>query len=47
MIVAAAHLSECRFLLTEDLQNRIQLNDLSVIDPFSISWEALVDQIEE
>jgi predicted nucleic acid-binding protein len=47
MIVAAAHLSECRFLLTEDLQNRMQLNDLTVIDPFSISWEALFKEIQE
>ena len=47
MIVAAAHLSECRFLLTEDLQNRMQFNDLTVIDPFSISWEALVEEIRE
>ena len=47
MIVAAAHLSECRFLLTEDLQNRMQFNDLTIIDPFSISWEALVEEIRE
>jgi|SRR5215469_648202 len=47
MIVAAAHLSECRFILTEDLQNRMQLDDLTVIDPFLISWEALVEEIQE
>jgi len=47
MIVAAANLNECRFLLTEDLQNRMQLNDLTVIDPFSITWEALVDEIQQ
>jgi len=40
MIVAAAHLSECRFLLSEDLQESIELNNVSVINPFSTSAEA-------
>jgi predicted nucleic acid-binding protein len=39
MIVAAAHLSECRFLLSEDLQESIELNNVSVINPFSTSAE--------
>lgn len=39
MIVAAAHLSECRFLLTEDFQERIELNNVTVINPFSTSPE--------
>jgi len=41
MIVAAAHLMECRYLLTGDLQEGAHLNKLVVINPFSISWEAL------
>ena len=47
MIVAAAHLSECRFLLSEDFQNRMQLNGLTVIDPFSTSWETLAEEIQK
>ena len=39
MIVAAAHLSESRFLLTEDFQESIQLNNVTVINPFSASPE--------
>jgi len=39
MIVAAAHLSECRVLLTEDLQEGIELNNIVVINPFSTSAE--------
>jgi hypothetical protein len=31
MIVAAAHLSQCQSLLTEDLQNGMRLNNLTVI----------------
>jgi predicted nucleic acid-binding protein len=45
MIVAAAHLSRCQFLLTEDLQNGMHLNDLTVIDPFSSSWETFAQEI--
>jgi predicted nucleic acid-binding protein len=41
MIVAAAQLSECRFLLTEDLQEGMSLNELTVINPFSTSWQGL------
>jgi predicted nucleic acid-binding protein len=39
MIVAAAHLSECRFLLTEDFQESIDFNNVAVINPFSASAE--------
>lgn len=41
MIVAAAQLIECRYLLTEDLQEGARLDNLVVISPFSISWETL------
>jgi predicted nucleic acid-binding protein len=41
MIVGAAQLMECRYLLTEDLQAGAHLNQLVVINPFSTSWEAL------
>ena len=41
MIVGAAHLMECRYLLTGDLQEGAQLNELIVINPFSTSWEPL------
>ena len=39
MIVAAAQLGECRFLLTEDLQEKIEFDKVTVINPFSISAE--------
>jgi predicted nucleic acid-binding protein len=45
MIVAAAHLSQCQFLLTEDFQDGMHLNSLTVIDPFSNSWETFVREI--
>jgi hypothetical protein len=47
MIVAAAHLSRCQFLLTEDLQNGMHLKDLTVIDFFSTSWEAFGQEIND
>jgi predicted nucleic acid-binding protein len=34
LIVAAANTTDCRFLLTEDLQDRQTLGELTVIDPF-------------
>jgi len=46
MIVAAAHLSRCQFLLTEDLQDRMHLSGMIVIDPFSTSWEAFAQESE-
>ena len=42
MIVAAAHLSQCQCLLSEDLQNGMRLNNLTVIDPFLTSWETFI-----
>ncbi len=39
MIVAAAQLRGCRFLLTEDLQEKIGFDKVTVINPFSISAE--------
>jgi predicted nucleic acid-binding protein len=47
LIVAAAHLSRCQFLLTEDLQNGMPLKDLTVIDPFSTSWEAFSQETND
>jgi predicted nucleic acid-binding protein len=44
MIVAAAHRSECRFLLSEDLQEGTSLNKLTVINPFSISPETFIQE---
>ena len=39
MIVAAAQLSGSRFLLTEDFQEKIKLNNVIVINPFKTSAE--------
>jgi hypothetical protein len=44
--MAAAHLSRCLFLLTEDLQDRMHLSGMIVIDPFSTSWEAFAQESE-
>jgi predicted nucleic acid-binding protein len=41
MIIAAAQLSECRYLLSEDLQEGTDLSDLRIINPFSTSWQSL------
>jgi predicted nucleic acid-binding protein len=45
MIVAGAHLSECRFLLTEDFQERVMLNNVTVLNPFSTSAETLLREL--
>jgi predicted nucleic acid-binding protein len=42
MIVAAAQLSESRFLLTEDFQEGIELDNVTVINPFATSAEAFI-----
>jgi predicted nucleic acid-binding protein len=47
MIASAAHLSECRYLLTEDLQGGMSLNKLTVINPFSTSWESFARETRE
>ena len=41
LIIAAAHLTDCRYLLTEDLQADQRYGDIRVIDPFRVSPEAL------
>jgi len=41
MIVAAAKVSSCRYLLTEDLQAEQNLDGVIVIDPFHTSPESL------
>jgi predicted nucleic acid-binding protein len=45
MIVAAAHLSECRFLLTEDFQESVDLNNVTIINPFSASAETFSHEL--
>ena len=37
LIVSAAKLTDCRFLLTEDLQSGQDLDGLKVISPFDVS----------
>jgi predicted nucleic acid-binding protein len=44
MIAASARLSRCDFLLTEDLQDGLRLDDLTVLNPFSTSWEAFIQK---
>ncbi len=41
LIVAAARLSECDYLLTEDLQHGQDLDGLVVIDPFAVAPDAI------
>ncbi len=43
LIVASAHLQECAYLLTEDLQHEQDLDGLIVIDPFKVEPERLVE----
>jgi predicted nucleic acid-binding protein len=47
MIVAAASVSGCRYLLSEDLQEGMSLKQLTVINPFSTSWEKFVPELRE
>lgn len=47
MIVAAAQLSESRFLLTEDFQERIKLNKVTVINPFETSAETFAREFTD
>ena len=47
MIVAAAQLSEIRFLLTEDFQERIKLNKVTVINPFQTSAETFAREFAD
>lgn len=41
LIVAAARVADCRFLLTEDLQHHQIFGDLTILNPFELSPEAL------
>lgn len=41
LIVAAAELAGCPYLLTEDLQAGQELSSLTVVDPFATSPAAL------
>ena len=41
LIVSAAQVASCRYLLTEDLQHNQQFEDVPVINPFLLSPEAL------
>ena len=42
LIVAAAQTAGCRYLLTEDLQENQELDDVVVVNPFTTDPEALV-----
>jgi len=41
LIVSAAQVAGCRYLLTEDLRERQELGNLTVVNPFHISPQAL------
>jgi predicted nucleic acid-binding protein len=41
LIVAAAQISECAYLLTEDLQHGQDLEGVKVVDPFLVAPDAL------
>ena len=42
LIVSAAHTAECRYLLTEDLQDKQDLGHVQVINPFHFLPEMLI-----
>jgi predicted nucleic acid-binding protein len=42
LIVAAAQVADCRFLLTEDLQDGQELGNVQVLDPFHHSPETVL-----
>ncbi len=42
LIVAAARLNDCRYLLTEDLQESQLLDHLEVINPFQRTFESIL-----
>jgi predicted nucleic acid-binding protein len=44
LIVAAAEVAECDYLLTEDLQADQQLDTLTVVDPFATTPEQLTSR---
>jgi predicted nucleic acid-binding protein len=41
LIVAAAQVASCRYLLTEDLQSGQVFGDVEIVDPFSRTFESL------
>ncbi len=42
LIVSAAKVAECRFLLTEDLQDTQELGKVRIISPFGITPESIL-----
>lgn len=47
LIVEAAKMADCRYLLTEDLQSGQDLGGLEVVNPFKTTPEALADRSTE
>ena len=43
LIVSAAQISDCRYLLSEDLQEAQEFDQLKVVNPFHIVPETLID----
>lgn len=41
LIISSALLMECDYLITEDIQHEQKIGNLTIIDPFLISWDAL------
>ena len=41
LVVSAAQLTDCRYLLTEDLQDNLRIGNVEVINPFRTSPEAI------
>jgi hypothetical protein len=42
LIVSAAQVAECRYLLTEDLQDTQELGKVKIVSPFGITPESLL-----
>jgi predicted nucleic acid-binding protein len=42
LIVAAAQVADCRFLLTEDLQDGQELGEVQVLNPFLHAPETVI-----
>ena len=41
LIISSALLLECDYLMTEDMQHEQKIGNLTIIDPFLVSWNAL------
>ena len=41
LILSSALLLECDYLITEDMQHEQKIGNLTIIDPFLVSWDAL------